>query len=137
MTDQLPRLALKRRLEDIITDELGFNLVPAFTVEITEDVQVVIESTYETYQKIDLNSSALKATVTFEVIAFSMNKEKQVHDAILQLLNLKPSDFRNAIPFKVTAVTPTNAITSYLDEASKGHIVAGLTFDLDYIYRRD
>lgn len=134
-SNPLPRLQIKRKLSDIIVNEWNYKLVDSFKTGVNTDIQVWITNIAESYEAVGLNSKNLNARCTIDVVAFSEINETGVHEVILKLLNLKPADF-DGLEVKVIQVLPINSDTSYINDSSEGHVMADISFEVSYFYKR-
>ena len=131
----LPRLAIKRRLENIIADEWKHELVDYFKTSVDSTPQVWITQIDEQFSPLNptVQNKRLEATTSITVVVFSNTEETQVHEIIRQLMDLTPQDFPE---LKIQMVTPQASSTSYQSESSDGHVMAAITLDLKYFYTR-
>lgn len=131
----LPRLQIKRKLSDIIANTWNYKLVDSFKTGVKTDIQVWITNISESYDAVGLNSKNLNARCTIDVVAFSEINETGVQEVILKLLNLTPADF-DGVEVKVIQVLPLNSDTSYINDSSEGHVMADVSFEVSYFYKR-
>ncbi|MGK6418048.1 hypothetical protein ACFGD2_018375 [Citrobacter freundii] len=132
----LPKLAIKRRLEEIIVDEWKRELVEQFTTSVDDTPQVWIVQCDDQFSPIStVNNKKLFSTCTITVLAFSQTRETEVHEIISGLLNLAPADFK-ATGVKINSITPTSQSTSYQNDASQGHVFADVTLEIKYFFER-
>ena len=50
-------------------------------------------------------------------------------------MDLSPSLFTDEI--KINSINPVSSDTSYIDEASDGHVMASITLEFSYYYKRN
>ncbi|EMM1484333.1 hypothetical protein RIM49_003080 [Enterobacter kobei] len=136
--DILPRLAIKRRLEDIIVDEWKLDLVDYFKTSVDVPPQVLISIMNEQFQPLNPNvyNKRLVSTLNISVIVFSKREETKVHQIINQLLNLDPTDFPG---LQIISVSPSSSIpseTNWQNDASEGHVMADATLEIKYYFNR-
>ncbi|WGL80928.1 hypothetical protein [Enterobacter cloacae] len=133
--DILPRLAIKRRLEDIIVDEWKLNLVDYFKTSVDTAPQVWITGNDEQFQPLNSNvyNKRLVSTLMTTVSVFSQVEETKVHQIIKQLFNLDPTDFPG---LQILSITPSTSGTSYQNDASEGHVMADITLEIKYYFDR-
>ncbi|HCX7780447.1 TPA: hypothetical protein OZ642_004804, partial [Escherichia coli] len=85
----LPRLGIKRALEEIIVKELNLKYVKnAFTTGVKEPVQVMIPGMTEEYTRIGLQSK-LASVLSITIDIFSEKSETGVHKAVYDLISIK------------------------------------------------
>ncbi len=130
----LPRLAIKRRLEQIIADEWQLELVDYFKTTVDPSPQVWIIQIDETYSPVSsVQNKKLDSTCSITVVVFSETNETEVHEIISKLMDLAPKDFPD---FRINSITPQMSSTNYQSDASDGHVLAAVTLDLKYFYER-
>lgn len=130
----LPRLAIKRRLEQIIADEWQLELVDYFKTSVDPSPQVWITQIDETYSPVSsVQNKKLDSTCSITVVVFSETNETEVHEIISKLMDLAPKDFPD---FRINSITPQMSSTNYQSDASDGHVLAAVTLDLKYLYKR-
>ncbi|HBK9529108.1 TPA: hypothetical protein LOG84_000546 [Escherichia coli] len=128
----MPRLGIKRALEEIIVKELKLKYVKnAFTTGVTETVQVMIPEMTEEYTRINLQSK-LSAVLNITINIFSEKKETDVHKAIYDLISIKADDPKLR-EFKINKIYPSSSFTDYDGEASNGHVSAQVILTFEYI----
>lgn len=132
----LPKLAIKRRLEDIIVDEWNQELVDQFKTSVTDTPQVWITQCDDVFTPLsNVNNKTMFAECTVTVTVFSNTRETDVHQIILNLLNLAPADFKPC-GVKVNSITPLSQTTDYQNDASQGHVLADATLSIKYFFER-
>ncbi|MNB71959.1 hypothetical protein D3C75_185370 [compost metagenome] len=131
----LPRLQIKRRLEEIIADEWKHDLVDNFKTSVDPTPQVWITEINESYSPIsNVTDKKLNATCSITVVVFSETNETEVHQIISQLMDLEPKDFPG---LRINTITPQMGSTNYQTDASEGHVMAAITLDLKYFFERN
>ncbi|HFI7116988.1 TPA: hypothetical protein ACGR7Q_000184 [Escherichia coli] len=128
----MPRLGIKRALEEIIVKELKLKYVKnAFTTGVTETVQVMIPEMTEEYTRINLQSK-LSTVLNITINVFSEKKETDVHKAVYDLISIKADDPKLR-EFKINKIYPSSSYTDYDGEASNGHVSAQVILTFEYI----
>ncbi|MFI3035735.1 hypothetical protein ACH54D_02500 [Atlantibacter hermannii] len=134
-SDTLPRIQIKRKLESIMADDWKLKVVDQFKSGVKQEVQTWVVGLTESFQPIQLNSKSLIATLTVDVVVFSEINETGVHHVISKLMDLTPSLFTDEI--RINSINPVSSDTSYIDEASDGHVMASVTLEFSYYYKRN
>lgn len=134
-SNTLPRIAIKRKLESIMADDWKLKVVDQFKTGVKQDVQTWVVGLTESFQPIQLNSKSMIATLIVDVVVFSEINETGVHQIISKLMTLSPSLFADEI--KINSINPVSSDTSYNDEASDGHVMASITLEFSYYYKRN
>jgi len=131
----LPRLAIKRRFEQIIADEWDLNLVDYFKTSVDDTPQVWITEIDESYTSISsVRNKKLDATCSVTIVVFSETQETAVHEIIQKLMDISPSYFPD---IRINDIKPQVSSTNYQNDASNGHVMAAFTLDLKYFYERN
>lgn len=131
----LPRLAIKRRFEQIIADEWDLNLVDYFKTSVDDAPQVWITQIDESYSNISsIRNKKLETTCSVTIVVFSDTQETAVHEIIQKLMDISPSDFPD---IRINDINPQVSSTNYQNDASNGHVMAAITLDLKYFYERN
>lgn len=130
----LPKLKIKRRLEEIIADEWGHELVDQFTTSVSDNPQVWIVQCDDSFTPIsNVNNKTLLSTCTVTVLVFSQTRETEVHQIINKLMDLAPRNFNG---LKINSIAPISQSTNYQNDASQGHVMADVTLELKYFFER-
>ncbi|MEB7712339.1 hypothetical protein NGC32_06315 [Kluyvera cryocrescens] len=130
----LPKLNIKRRLEEIIADEWDHELVDQFTTSVSDNPQVWIVQCDDSFTPIsNVNNKTLLSTCTVTVLVFSQTRETEVHQIINKLMNLAPRNFNG---LKINSIAPISQSTNYQNDASQGHVMADVTLELKYFFER-
>ena len=128
----LPRLGIKRALEEIIVKELNLKYVKnAFTTGVKEPVQVMIPGMTEENTRIGLQSK-LASVLSITIDIFSEKSETGVHKAVYDLISIK-ANHEKLIPFKIDKIYPSSSFTDYDSEASNGHVSAQIILTFEYL----
>jgi len=131
----LPRLAIKRRFEQILAEEWKLNLVDYFKTSVDDTPQVWITEIDESYTNISsVRNKKLDATCSVTIAVFSETQETAVHGIIQKLMDISPSYFPD---FRINDINPQVSSTNYQNDASNGHVMAAITLDLKYFYERN
>ncbi|EHH7668532.1 hypothetical protein J8002_001895 [Salmonella enterica] len=135
-SSNMPRLALKRALQDIIVEDMGLSLNIEQTQQgFTDDVTAWVTGMSETFSRLrGGNGVAGECTITIQV--FSELNETGVHKAIRDLMTLSPANPRFIeTGVHVTDIEPTDSETSYGDESTDGGVIATLSIKFSYLTR--
>lgn len=118
-----------------MADDWKLKVVDQFKAGVKQEVQIWVVGLTESFQPIQLNSKSMIATLTVDVVVFSEINETGVHQVISKLMDLSPSLFADEI--KINSINPVSSDTSYIDEASDGHVMASVTLEFSYYYKRN
>lgn len=130
----LPKLKIKRRLEEIIADEWDLELVDQFTTSVSDNPQVWIVQCDDSFMPIsNVNNKKLISTCSITIVVFSQTRETEVHQIINKLMNLAPCDFSS---MRINSIAPTSQSTNYQNDASQGHVMADVTLEFKYFFER-
>lgn len=128
----LPRLGIKRAIEEIIVKDLKLKYVKnAFTTGVAKEVQVMIPGMTEDYTRINLQSK-LSAVLSITIDIFSEKNETGVHNAVFDLISLTAINPKLR-EFKINKIYPSSSFTDYDSEASNGHVSAQVILTFEYI----
>ncbi|HFG7647160.1 TPA: hypothetical protein ACGIMR_000521 [Salmonella enterica subsp. enterica serovar Javiana] len=135
-SSNMPRLALKRALQDIIVEDMGLSLNLEQTQQgFTEDVTAWITGMTETFTRIR-GGSAISAECNITVQVFSELNETGVHKAIRDLIMIDPTNERLInTGVQITDISPIDSETSYGDESTDGGVIGTLTIKFTYLTR--
>lgn len=135
-SSNMPRLALKRALQDIIVEDMGLSLNLEQTQQgFTEDVTAWITGMNETYTRMR-GGNAVSADCLITVQVFSELNETGVHKAIRDLITLDPTNPRLLeTGVHITDISPVDSETNYGDESTDGGVIGTLTIKFSYLAR--
>lgn len=130
-TSKMPRVMFKEMIEKVLKQS-GVKVVEdGFKTGVKKQVQAMVTQTEETYERPQLNSSALIATLNITTNIFSEINETGVHEAILKLMSLNASS-PNLPTYRIKSFRPTSSGTQYVSESSQGHVDAYITLEIIY-----
>lgn len=127
----LPRLGIKKALEKRIIDMNIRYINGAFTTGVKKEIQASISDMSEDYERIGLQSK-LSCVLGVTINIFSEINETGVHQAVYDLIQMKPSD-ADMTQFKLSKIYPSSSFTSYDSEASNGAVSAQVVLTFEYI----
>ncbi|EFI2836375.1 hypothetical protein [Escherichia coli] len=135
--DNLPRLKIKRILQDIIEQDLGLLLnIEQTQTGFTEDVICWITGMNETYARVSGSKNAMQAECVIEMQLFSQIHETGIHKGICDILKIKPDNPRfKDLGFSIADISPVASQTSYDDDSSDGGIVGTVSLKFSYLAR--
>ncbi|PEH74287.1 hypothetical protein [Edwardsiella tarda] len=132
----LPRLAIKRAFQDIITDDLGYRLnEEQYKTGVDDSVIVWITGMSETYTKIQ-QGRALSSELLLDFNVISSVNETGVHKALGELMQIDPLNERLAATgVRITDIFPVTSGTEYEDDSSAGCVIGTLALKITYLAR--
>lgn len=133
--DNMPRLKIKRILQDIIEQDLGLALnVEQTQTGFSESVVCWITGMNEVYSRV--RGNAIQAECTIEMQLFSTVHETGVHKGICDILKIQPDNPRfKDLGFSISDITPVASTTDYDSDATDGGIIGTLSLKFSYLAR--
>lgn len=134
--DNMPRLALKRAYQDIITDELGLFLnEEQHKVGVSDSVVCWLTGMSETFERVR-QGSAIKGELIIDFQVFSQINETGVHAAIRDLILISPTNKRLIeTGVNIIDISPVASSTEYEDDSSDGMVSGTLSIKITYLTR--
>ncbi|EDZ7377397.1 hypothetical protein GS157_002920 [Salmonella enterica] len=136
VSSNLPRLAIKRALQDVLTEDMGLDLNVEQTQQgFTQDVTAWITGMEESFTRVN-GSKAFSADLVITVQLYSQFEETAVHDAIRSLILLSPTNQRFIdTGIHITDINPIDSATNYGDENTDGGVIGTLSIKFSYLAR--
>ncbi len=134
--NNMPRLKIKRALQDIIEQDLGLALNVEQTQQgFSDDVVCWITGMNETYNRVR-GGNAMQAECVIEMQLYSQIHETKIHEGICQIIQIQPDNPRfKDMGFSISDITPVASNTDYDDDSSDGGIVGTLSLKFSYLAR--
>lgn len=132
----LSRLAIKRAIQDIITDDLNYPLnEEQFKTGVSDEVVVWVTGMNETYDKVQ-NGRGISSNLIIEFNVISSINETGVHEALGKLMKISPTNERLLnTGVQIMDIFPVSSETVYEDDASEGAVIGTLALKITYLAR--
>lgn len=131
--NNMPRLKIKRALQDIIEQDLGLALNVEQTQQgFSDDVVCWITGMNETYTRVR-GGNAMQAECVIEMQLYSQIHETKIHEGICQIIQIQPITHVLKIWASISDITPVASNTDYDDDSSDGGIVGTLSLKFSYL----
>ncbi|HAX1952932.1 TPA: hypothetical protein JXT30_005129, partial [Escherichia coli] len=116
--NNMPRLKIKRALQDIIEQDLGLALNVEQTQQgFSDDVVCWITGMNETYTRVR-GGNAMQAECVIEMQLYSQIHETKIHEGICQIIQIQPDNPRfKDLGFSISDITPVASNTDYDDDS--------------------
>lgn len=137
IVDNMPRLKIKRILQDIIEKDLGLLLnVEQTQTGFSESVMCWITGMNETYTRVSGSKNAMQADCTIELQLFSTIHETGVHKGICDILKIQSDHPRfKDLGFSIRDITPVASQSIYDQDATDGGIIGTVSLKFSYLAR--